>query len=34
MDLAGGSIRKRLVPLAIGVAVVAAAVVVYRIARR
>ncbi|HEU4348473.1 MAG TPA: SRPBCC domain-containing protein [Actinoplanes sp.] len=34
IDLAGGSIRQRLVPLAIGLAVVAAAVVVFRIARR
>jgi carbon monoxide dehydrogenase subunit G len=34
LEVAGGSIRKRLMPLAIGVAVVAAAVVVYRIARR
>ena len=34
LDLAGGSLRKRLLPLAIGAAVVAAAVVVYRIARR
>jgi carbon monoxide dehydrogenase subunit G len=34
MDLAGGSIRKRLVPLAVGLAVVVAAVVVIRLVRR
>jgi carbon monoxide dehydrogenase subunit G len=34
IDLAGGSIRKRLVPLAVGLAVAVAAVVVFRIARR
>jgi carbon monoxide dehydrogenase subunit G len=34
LDLAGGSLRKRLLPLAIGAAVLVAAVVVVRIARR
>jgi len=34
MDLAGGSIRKRLVPLAVGLAAVVAAVVVFRLVRR
>jgi carbon monoxide dehydrogenase subunit G len=34
LDLAGGSLRKRLLPLAIGAAVLVAAVVVIRIARR
>jgi carbon monoxide dehydrogenase subunit G len=33
MELAGGSIRKRLIPVAIGVAVVVAAIVVWRVAR-
>jgi len=34
MEYAGGSIRRRLIPVAIGAAVLAAAVVVYRVARR
>jgi uncharacterized protein len=34
MEYAGGSIRRRLIPVAIGAAVLVAAVVVYRVARR